>query len=1107
MRPKTIGLPKFLFSIIPFLVLSGLASGQGKGDDDPSSAVPKSVISPSPEGASLGKYGDIPISLFKGIPEVNIPMYTIQKGNITLPVSINYSSSGIKVNEIATNVGLGWTLSAGGAVTSATNDKSDFRYAKTLPINTSNFNPNSGIADADYEFAKNYIKGTGLYDLQPDYFYYNFCGNSGKFFFDAENQVGYSIPKNDYKIYRDSNGLRFTDIRGTVYTFNSGELSSVGDSVVTGSPKPALGIPFVQTLYLTKIQDAKGNILNLEYTPTQYKYVSGCEEVKYQLIPNNASCPTIGPSIIYKIQRIVGPKIKRISSSDNSVEILFRYSATDREDLEYVSSSADSVSALNQVIVRSFGKVIKTFSLDHDYFRTTNYSPNEPANVKALKTRLKLTSVTESGNKPYLFNYEESVALPARLSFAADYWGYYNGKNSNLTGIPTNPTYNFTGANRDPDPAFTQAGILKKVTYPTGGFTNINYQQNVQVKYQSVPIVTPVINGYTAEANKRTSGQLIITGFVQSVTITYYLDGGGRSQSSANISSPNGFNMDLSGTGSQSQVLLPAGTYTISMNNSFGIQSIGMNISWNVYSSVDQLVTTNHGGVRVWQTIDQPGSGLAVKKYYRYNIDGSDTSVISSLVGRGFSPLNFVTPLTQSRYDTKNDFVYDCRYNVLYANPVPLLGKGAPDNYGYRKVTILTDSSGIIGKTINTYTLKFDDFTNTNNIDPINDKSWVMGELLQQDQLYFDSNTRQYFPIKRTRNHYVLNLNSAYLNNNEDANRPPNQYSVYGMQILQTKPEYAWPNNSSRFELATFEVEVFPFVSAWYYLSQKEEYTFTPGDSTKVVFNSINYFYDNPIHLQMTRSVMNKSNGKELTSITTYPDDYASGSPFIDNMRNNHLSGLPLEQVTYQNDGANTQILSGQISHYDNAAKGLVDTVYKFESNLPVAQSAFKFSDRTIGQLPYGTTSLAYNADIRYKKKLSYSYDNKGNIQSVSIENGPKTTYLWSYNGQYPVIEIKNADYATVAGILGSTAITNLNTSNPNKSAVDAIVATLKNNAQLKGAQMTSYTYAPLVGMTSMTDAKGETTTYEYDSFQRLIDIKDKNGKVIKHMDYHYQGQ
>ena len=57
------------------------------------------------------------------------------------------------------------------------------------------------------------------------------------------------------------------------------------------------------------------------------------------------------------------------------------------------------------------------------------------------------------------------------------------------------------------------------------------------------------------------------------------------------------------------------------------------------------------------------------------------------------------------------------------------------------------------------------------------------------------------------------------------------------------------------------------------------------------------------------------------------------------------------------------------------------------------------------------------------------------------------------------------------------------------------------------GSQMSTYTYSPLVGMTSKTDSKGMTEFYEYDSFQRLRFIKDSEGNIIKAFDYHYKGQ
>ena len=58
-----------------------------------------------------------------------------------------------------------------------------------------------------------------------------------------------------------------------------------------------------------------------------------------------------------------------------------------------------------------------------------------------------------------------------------------------------------------------------------------------------------------------------------------------------------------------------------------------------------------------------------------------------------------------------------------------------------------------------------------------------------------------------------------------------------------------------------------------------------------------------------------------------------------------------------------------------------------------------------------------------------------------------------------------------------------------------------------QGALMTTYTYDPLVGMTSSADTKGEPTFYRYDDLQRLTDISDQYGNVIKSYCYAYAGQ
>jgi hypothetical protein len=84
------------------------------------------IIPPSPNAASLGQFGDIPVSYYSGIPEITIPIYTIKCGCITLPISLNYHASGIKVAQESGWVGLGWSLFAGGVITRTVCGYDDF---------------------------------------------------------------------------------------------------------------------------------------------------------------------------------------------------------------------------------------------------------------------------------------------------------------------------------------------------------------------------------------------------------------------------------------------------------------------------------------------------------------------------------------------------------------------------------------------------------------------------------------------------------------------------------------------------------------------------------------------------------------------------------------------------------------------------------------------------------------------------------------------------------------------------------------------------------------------------------------------------------------------
>src|SRR5262245_27480236 len=76
-----------------------------------------SVGTVSPEAASLGRFGTIPVSHFTGIPSVTVPVHEITAGRLKFPVSLDYHAGGVRVDELSSSVGTGWALNGVGVIT------------------------------------------------------------------------------------------------------------------------------------------------------------------------------------------------------------------------------------------------------------------------------------------------------------------------------------------------------------------------------------------------------------------------------------------------------------------------------------------------------------------------------------------------------------------------------------------------------------------------------------------------------------------------------------------------------------------------------------------------------------------------------------------------------------------------------------------------------------------------------------------------------------------------------------------------------------------------------------------------------------------------------
>jgi hypothetical protein len=99
--------------IVSLLLLSLLTQAQGPTDNP--GTLP-SIIPPSPDVASLAKIGELSTGMHTGSANVSIPLYELSAGSIKIPIALSYATNGTRTNDIASRVGLGWNLVAGGSI-------------------------------------------------------------------------------------------------------------------------------------------------------------------------------------------------------------------------------------------------------------------------------------------------------------------------------------------------------------------------------------------------------------------------------------------------------------------------------------------------------------------------------------------------------------------------------------------------------------------------------------------------------------------------------------------------------------------------------------------------------------------------------------------------------------------------------------------------------------------------------------------------------------------------------------------------------------------------------------------------------------------------------
>lgn len=75
------------------------------------------VATPSPQAMGSTFSASVPVNKYNGLGTVDIPLTSIQSGGTSKAIGLSYTTTGIKVNQLASSVGIGWQHNAGGVIT------------------------------------------------------------------------------------------------------------------------------------------------------------------------------------------------------------------------------------------------------------------------------------------------------------------------------------------------------------------------------------------------------------------------------------------------------------------------------------------------------------------------------------------------------------------------------------------------------------------------------------------------------------------------------------------------------------------------------------------------------------------------------------------------------------------------------------------------------------------------------------------------------------------------------------------------------------------------------------------------------------------------------
>lgn len=449
---------------------------------------------PSPEGQSTINRIQNPVNYYTGTVNIQAPLCSAEARGVSVPVSLNYTASaGIKVDDEATCVGLGWNLSAGGKITRIVKGHPDEmvrrsarrRWTDDKREIINHFDQSwfqweyENVTDLAYDFfilSSDCIRRPELlqanmrhqaynpkFDSEPDIFYFEIPGNSGMFILDHDMKA-YTLPYQDIKIKflgdhkTNKNYFIITDNSGNTYKFgttdDSRERTATKKYVKSGNFNTLKEDIIYNTAWLLdEIQPFSGETVTFSYKESPFNsFIEQSPSYFAATYTDEPSLEITGYDEYSSYYNYYPRYIDQITWSKG--KITFSYDLmTDLPKKKYT--------LLTGIQIFERNNKIKELHLDYSPFSESANNYRGPK-LDAIWEQFG----TDTRQDIFVFGYYiDPLTPPSRLSSFKDHWGYFNQRGQYKSMLPYIDDGNIKvdGHRKEPSLAHTWAGMLYSV--------------------------------------------------------------------------------------------------------------------------------------------------------------------------------------------------------------------------------------------------------------------------------------------------------------------------------------------------------------------------------------------------------------------------------------------------------------------------------------------------------------------------------------------------------------------------------------------------------------------------------------------------------------------